>query len=74
MWHVWAEKRNTYRVLEGIHGRKRIFGRPRRIWENSVTLDLIQWDGRACIGIIWVKKGQTAGCRGHGNELFGSIK
>jgi hypothetical protein len=40
MWHVWGEKRKAYRVLEGIHERKRTFRRARHIWENSVKLNL----------------------------------
>jgi hypothetical protein len=38
MWHAW--ERNVYRVLIGKPKGKRPLGRPRRRWEDGITMDL----------------------------------
>jgi len=35
---------------------------------------LKKWGGRAWTGMIWLRVGQVAGFREHGNELPGSVK
>jgi hypothetical protein len=34
------EKRNSYRILVGKQERKRLLGRPKRMWEDGITTDL----------------------------------
>jgi hypothetical protein len=40
MWHAWKEKRNAYGVFVEKPEGKRPLGRPRRWWEDSITMDL----------------------------------
>jgi hypothetical protein len=42
-----GEKRNAYRILVGMLEGKRPLGRPRRMWVDTITVDLreIEWDG-----------------------------
>jgi hypothetical protein len=35
-----GEKRNAYRIFEGMPEGKRPLGRPRRMWEDNITMDL----------------------------------
>ena len=41
------ERRGVYRVLVGKPEGKRIFGRPRRRWEDNIKMDLQQ---KGCVG------------------------
>jgi hypothetical protein len=45
MWHAWG--RGVYRVLVGRPEGKRPLGRPRRMWEDDIKMDLreIRIDG-----------------------------
>jgi hypothetical protein len=56
-----GEKRNAYRVFVGKPEGKRPLGRPRRRWVDNIKMDLreIGWDGRAWIGVIWLKTGRA---------------
>jgi hypothetical protein len=35
-----GDRRDAYRVLVGISESKRLFGRPRRRWEDNINTDL----------------------------------
>jgi hypothetical protein len=37
---MYGERKGTYRVLVGKSEGRRPLGRPRRIWENNITMDL----------------------------------
>jgi hypothetical protein len=45
MWHAWERK--VYKVLVGKPEGRRPLGRPRRRWEDGISMDLreIGWDG-----------------------------
>jgi hypothetical protein len=49
MWHTWG------RVLVGKPEGKRQPGRPRRRWENNITLDLRE---RWIDGVNWIQLAQ----------------
>ena len=53
---LWEEKERLYRVLVGKQEGKRLFGRPRRRWEDNIRMDLqeVRWVG-AWTGLIWVR-------------------
>jgi hypothetical protein len=55
-----GEKRNACRILVGKPEGKRLLGRPRRRWVNSIKMDLRQglmvW-----FGLIWLKIGTSGG-------------
>jgi hypothetical protein len=48
-----GEERNVYRILVGKPEGKRPLGKPRRRWENIITMDLreIGWGGMDCIDL-----------------------
>ena len=48
-----GERRGVYRVLVGNLRGKRPLGRPRRIWENKVKIDL-----QECGGMNWIELAQ----------------
>jgi hypothetical protein len=39
MWHAWSG-RDIYRLLVGRSEGKRLLGRPRRIWNDNIKVDL----------------------------------
>jgi hypothetical protein len=45
MWHAWERK--VYKVLVGKPEGRRPLGRPRRRWDDGISMDLreIGWDG-----------------------------
>jgi hypothetical protein len=49
------EPRNAYTVLVGKHEWKRSLGRPRRRWENNITVGLRE-DGFG--GLFWIDLAQ----------------
>jgi len=60
-WHVarMGERRGVYRVLVGKPERKRPLGRPRRIWEHNINLDIqevgcgvMDWMWRALVNAV----------------------
>ena len=47
---IWAghvarmgKKRGVYRVLVGKRGGKSLLGRPKRRWEDNITVDVQEW-------------------------------
>jgi hypothetical protein len=51
---------------------KRPVGRPRRMWEDNIKMDL---EEIVCENVDWIHVVQDgAGCCEHGNEPSGSIK
>jgi hypothetical protein len=55
MWHSW--ERNVCKVLMGKPEGKRPLGRPRRIWENGIRMDLreIGWGS----AVEWIQLAQN---------------
>jgi hypothetical protein len=53
MWHAW--ERNVYRALMGKPEGKRPLGRPRRRWENGISMDIreIGWGS-----VDWIQLAQ----------------
>ena len=49
------ERRGVYRVLVGKHEGKRPLGRPRRRWEDNITMDLQEV---GCGGMDWIELAQ----------------
>jgi hypothetical protein len=62
------EKRNTYRILVGKPGGKRLLGTQRCRWVNNIKMYLrrIGWDD-----MDWIDLAQNMD---HGNEFSGSTK
>jgi hypothetical protein len=54
--HHSGDQRGAYRVLVGKPEGRRPLGRPRRIWENNIKMDLreVGWGG-AWTGSIWLR-------------------
>jgi hypothetical protein len=50
-----GERRSVYRVLVGKTERKRPLGRPRRIWEDDIKIDLQEV---GCGGLDWIELAQ----------------
>jgi len=48
-----GERRGIYRVLVGKPEEKTPLGRPRRRWEDNITMDLQEV---GCGGMDWIKK------------------
>jgi hypothetical protein len=48
-----GEKRNAYRILVRKPEEKRPLGRPRRMWEDNIKMDLreIEWSGMDWINL-----------------------
>jgi hypothetical protein len=69
-----GEGRGVYRAMMGKPERKRLLGRPRRRWEDNITMDL-QEVGSG--GLDWIELAQRrdiAGTCECGSEPSGSIK
>jgi hypothetical protein len=49
------EKRNANRILVGKPDRRRTLGRPRRMWENNIKIDLIEIESG---GVDWIDLAQ----------------
>jgi hypothetical protein len=56
-----GEERNVYRVLMGKPEGKRPLGRPRRIWEDGIRMDLREIAGGVWIGSSWFRIGTGGG-------------
>jgi hypothetical protein len=66
----------VHRVLVGKHEGKRPLGRPRRIWEDNIKMDLQEvgaGGGVVGTGWNWLRIGTGGGDLGYGEELPGSI-
>jgi hypothetical protein len=50
-----GEKRGAYRILVGKPEGKRLLGRPRRRWEESIKVDLQEVGCGAWTGLIWLR-------------------
>ena len=50
-----GERRGLYRVLVEKHEGKRLLGRPRRIWEDNIKMDLQEV---GCGGMDWIDVAQ----------------
>jgi hypothetical protein len=61
-----ADKRGAYRVLVGIPERKRLLGRPRPTWQDSIKMDL-QEVGLGCMD--WLDLAQDRDRWGGGGRL-----
>jgi len=47
-------RRDVYRVLVGKPDGKILLGRPRRRWEDNITMDLPEVGCEAWTGLIWI--------------------
>jgi hypothetical protein len=67
-------KRNTYRLLVGKPGGKRLLGSPRHRWVDNIRMDLVEvgWGDVDWIGLAQDRKSCRA--REFGIEPLGSIK
>jgi len=65
MWHHTRKRKNAYKVLIGIPGRKRLLGRPERRWQNNINLD---YKEITCEGMDRIL--QVAGPCVHVNEFW----
>jgi hypothetical protein len=50
-----GEKRGSYRILVGRSDGRRPLGRPRRIWEDNIKMDLPRSGMRAWTGLSWLR-------------------
>jgi hypothetical protein len=50
-----GEMRRAYRVYVGKTERKRPLGRPRRIWEVNIKMDLQKMGWGTWNGLIWLR-------------------
>jgi len=57
-----GEGRGVYRVLVGKPEGKRLLGRPRRRWEDNITMDL---QDVVCWGMHWIELPQDRNKWGH---------
>jgi hypothetical protein len=53
MWHVWVERKATYRCFVGKCEGKRPLGRHRNMWEVTVQIDLQEI---GCRGVVWIDR------------------
>jgi hypothetical protein len=56
-----GEGKNVYRVLVGKSERKRPLGRPRRIWEDGIKMDLREVGWGVWSGFSWLSIGTVGG-------------
>jgi hypothetical protein len=59
----------VYKVLVGKPEGKKPLGRPRRKWEDGITMDLREI---GLGGVDWIRLAQAAGCCDCGDEPSGS--
>ena len=69
-----GETRDVYRLLVRKTEGKRPLGRHKRRWEDNIKKNLQEWDGKAWIGLIWLRFGTVAGSCNCGNKCFAFIK
>jgi hypothetical protein len=69
-----GQRRGVYRVLVWKPEGKRLFGRPRRIWEDNIEMDLQEVGCGVWTGSSWLRIGTVGGTCECGNEISCSIK
>jgi hypothetical protein len=57
----------------GEHKGKKPLGRPRRIWEDNIKIDLQEVVWGEWPGLVWLRYGQVLGSSECGDELSRSI-
>jgi hypothetical protein len=67
-----GEERKVYKVLVGEPERKKPLGRPRRRWENEITMDLREIGWGCGLDSTGSGYGPVAGCCECGDEPSGS--
>jgi hypothetical protein len=50
-----VERRRAYRVLVGKPEEKRLFGRPRRRWEDHIKINIQEVGLAEWTGLIWLR-------------------
>jgi hypothetical protein len=50
-----GKRRGAYRVLVGKPDGKRPIGRPKRIWEDNIKMDLQEVGWGAWAGLVWLR-------------------
>jgi hypothetical protein len=55
------EGRGVYRVLVGMPEGNRRLGKPRRRWEDNVTMDLREKGSMGRTGFSWLRIGSSGG-------------
>ena len=56
-----GERRGVYMVLVGKPEGKRPLGRPGRRWEDSIKMDLQEWEVELWTGSSWLRIGTGGG-------------
>jgi hypothetical protein len=56
-----GEGRGVYRVLVGRPEGKRPLGRPRRMWEDNINVDLREIGFNGATGFSWLRIGSNGG-------------
>jgi hypothetical protein len=56
-----GEGRGAYRILVGRPEGRRPLGRPRRRWDNNITMNLQEVGWGAWTGLIWLRIGTGGG-------------
>jgi hypothetical protein len=67
-----GEERNAYKVLMGKPEGKRPLGKPRRMWEDGIRMDLMGMAGECGVGCIWFIIGTGGGLLYYGDQPSGS--
>jgi hypothetical protein len=62
------EERNAYKVLMGKPKGKRPLGRPRRRWEDGISMDLREIGWRCRVDTVGSVQGPVMGSCEHGDE------
>jgi len=58
---TYGERRGVYGILAGKPEGKRLFGRPRRRWEDNIKCIFRKWDVGTWSGLIWLRIGIDGG-------------
>jgi hypothetical protein len=56
-----GEERKVYKVLVGKPEGRRPLGRPRRMWEDGIRMDLREIGWGVWIGFDWLRRGTGGG-------------
>jgi hypothetical protein len=66
--------RNLKNIFVGKPDRKRLLGKQRRRWNDTIKMDLREIDMKAWTSFIWLRIGNGGGSSKHDNDSLGSIK